>query len=128
MEEVLQSLHVFLYERMVSSGAYCCVRFLIIIIRLWLLIYFQPDHTRQEISLEQDLEFFLDHFLPSAREAFKYASMQNVYNAHITRALVEVTLEKIQLIIHSAKSTTRCLIISSSLHRRRIGCTTELRS
>ncbi len=46
----------------------------------------------------------MDRFLPSAREAFKYASIQNIYIEHITRELDEVTREKIQSIVHSARS------------------------
>ena len=46
----------------------------------------------------------MDRFLPSAREVFKYASIQDVYDVHITRELGQVTREKIQSIIDSAKS------------------------
>jgi len=45
----------------------------------------------------------LDRFLPSAREAFNYASDQDVYDGHIIRELGEVTRESIQSIIRSAK-------------------------
>ena len=46
----------------------------------------------------------MDRFLPSAREVFKYASIQDTYDAHIERELGEVTRKKIQSIIHSGRS------------------------
>ena len=58
----------------------------------------------RHVASEQDLKSFLDRFLPSAREVFKYASIQDIYDTHITRELGEVTREKIQSIIHSARS------------------------
>jgi hypothetical protein len=56
------------------------------------------------VASEQDLKYFLDRFLPSAREVFKYAFIQEIYATHITRELGEVTPEKMQSIIHSARS------------------------
>ena len=58
----------------------------------------------RHVAREQDLKSFLDRFLLSAREVFKYASIQDIYDAHITRELGEVTREQIQSIIHSARS------------------------
>jgi len=58
----------------------------------------------RQLASEQDIKSFLDRFLPSAREVFKYAFIQDTYDAHIKRELGEVTRKKIQPIIHSGRS------------------------